>query len=228
MSLTSGRGPLGRNPAGRFVPPLTPTNAYVEPFRRRVRGISREEVLVDSESVVLVHRSGHPPEFAFPFGDVHGVPSAPLAELHGYVTVPWGSMDSWLEEEDELFLHPRNPYHRVDYLRTSRWLHVEISGVVLVDTRETLGVYETSLEPRLYIRRDQLRDDVLTPSSKTTYCPYKGVASYWNASLDGNHVENVAWSYEDPLQESEAIRGLVSFDDAVVSVRTDLPAPAPL
>ena len=228
MSLTSGRGPHGPNPAGRFVPPIPQAKAYVEPFRRRVRGISREEVLVDSESVLLVHRSGQPPEFAFPFEDVHGAPTTPLAELDGYVTVPWGSMDSWMEEDDEVFLHPRNPYHRVDYLRTSRWLQVEISGVVLVDTRETLGVYETSLEPRLYVRRGQLRGDVLTSSSKTTYCPYKGVASYWNASLDGNLVENVAWSYENPLQESEAIRGLLSFDDAVVSVRTDLPAPAAL
>jgi uncharacterized protein (DUF427 family) len=176
----------------------------------------------------LVHRPGHPPEFAFPAKHVRDIPTTPLPEADGYVTVPWASVGGWLDEDDEIFLHPRNPYHRVDYLRTSRWLHVEIDGAVLVDTRETVGVYETALEPRLYVAREQLPGNVLAGSDKTTYCPYKGVASYWNASLDGRVVENVAWSYEEPFQESEAIRGLISFDEAVVSVRTDLPPPAEL
>jgi uncharacterized protein (DUF427 family) len=229
MSLTSGRGPLGRKPSGRFVPPIPEIGAYIEPFRRKVKGITGDEVLIESESVLLVHRPGHAPEFAFPAADVGGLPVTsvtPLPEADGYLTVPWGSVDSWFEEEEEILLHPRNPYHRVDYLRTTRWLHVEVSGVVLVDTRQTVGVYETALEPRLYIARDQLLGDVLTPSDKSTFCPYKGTASYWHARLDGRVVENVAWSYEDPFSESEAIRGLLCFDDAVVSVRTDIPAGA--
>jgi uncharacterized protein (DUF427 family) len=74
--------------------------------------------------------------------------------------------------------HPRNPYHRVDYLRTSRLLHVEIDRAVIVDTRKTIGVYETALEPRLYVARDEIRGAELIPSRRTTYCPYKGVATY--------------------------------------------------
>lgn len=228
MSLTSGRGPLGRNPAGRFIPAMPDTTAYIEPFRRRVRAVKGQEVVVDSESVLLVHRPGHPPEFAFPSADVAGVSAAALPEVEAYVTVPWASVESWLEEDQEIFLHPRNPYHRVDYVPTSRWLHVEVDGIVLVDTRETLGVYETSLEPLLYVDRVQFRGGALTASSKTTYCPYKGIATYWDAHLDGRLVENVAWSYEDPLTESQAIRGLICFDGAVVSVQTDLPHPARL
>lgn len=200
----------------------------MEPFRRRVRGIGDGRVLIESESVVLVHRPGSPPEFAFPAMDVCGVPATPLPEVEGYVTVPWTSVESWFDEDEEILLHPRNPYHRVDYLRTSRRLRVEVDGVVLVDTHETIGAYETALEPRLYVARNQLSGDVLAASDKTTYCPYKGVASYWDATLDGRTVGNVAWSYEDPRPESEAIRGLLSFDDAVVSVRADLPAPARL
>ena len=226
MSLTSGRGPHGPNPAGRFVPPLAGIGTYIEPFRRRIRGISGGRTLVESESVLLVHRPGRPPEFAFPQIDVRAAPSAARPEADGYVTVPWDAAERWLEEDEEIFLHPRNPYHRVDFVRTSRLLHVEVSGAVLVDTRETIGAYETSLEPRLYVSRERVTGAVLTAGDKATYCPYKGVATYWDAVIDGAVAHNAAWSYEDPLPESEAIRGLVSFDEAVAVVSTDLPPPA--
>ena len=90
-------------------------------------------------------------------------------------------------------MHPRNPYHRVDCVPTARRLRVEVFGDVLVDTTATVGVYETSLAPRLYVSRDELRADVLRPSSTTTYCPYKGTATYWSAAAgrrqpDGRRV----------------------------------------
>jgi uncharacterized protein (DUF427 family) len=227
MSLTSGRGPLSHRPSGRFVPPITQPAAYIEPFRRRVRGLSGEELIVDSEATLLVHRPGHPPSFAFPSAHVRGDLGTPLEEVNGYVTVPWDSLDAWYEEEERVFLHPRNPYHRVDYLRTRRRLRVEVCGSTLVDTTDTVGVYETALEPRLYVRRDQLLADVLVANpSTTTYCPYKGIASYWNAVVGASVVENAAWSYEDPLPESSAIRGLLSFDESRVSVVHDLPPAA--
>lgn len=224
MTLTSGRGPLTSRPSGRFVPPITQPHVYIEPFRRRVRGKNGEEVVVDSEAVLLVHRPGHPPAFAFPSADVRGGPVTPLEEVDGYVTVPWDSVGAWYEEEEPVFLHPRNPYHRVDYLRTARRLRVEVEGSVLVDTTDTVGVYETALEPRLYVSRAQLEGDPLLPNpGTTTYCPYKGVASYWNAVVGTNVVENAAWSYEDPLPEASAIRGMISFDEARVSVVHNLP-----
>jgi uncharacterized protein (DUF427 family) len=228
VSLTSGRGPFGRNPAGRFVPPLPQMAAYLEPFRRRVRAVRDGQVIVDSESVLLLHRPGEAPAFAFPREHVKGDGATPVPEAEGYVCVPWESADSWFEEDQEVFFHPRNPYHRVDYIPTSRWLRVEVDGVVLVDTHQTVGVYETSLEPRLYVSRDQLNGAALSPSTKRTYCPYKGVASYWHATVNGAVVEDLAWSYEDPLDESQAIRGMLCFDDAVVTVKTDLPAAASL
>jgi uncharacterized protein (DUF427 family) len=197
---------------------------YVEPFRRRVRGVAGGTTVVDSERVYLVHRAGQPPVYAFPADDVHGARVEPEPAAEGYVRVPWDAMDAWYEEADEVFGHPRNPYHRIDCVRTTRHLHVEAGGVVLVDSTGPLALYETALEPKLYIARDEVRVE-LVPSATTTYCPYKGTASYWTAVIGETAVVDAAWSYEDPLPESVPIRGLVSFDDTKVSVVHDLPRP---
>lgn len=225
MTLTSGKGPLTAAPAGRFVPAIPQPVVYVEPFRRRVRGVAGGEVVVDCEAVVLVHRPGGPPEYAFP-AEAVSCASRAVPELEGYVAVAWDDADEWWEEEQRVFLHPRNPYHRVDCVPTRRRLRVEVAGVVVVDTCETVGVYETSLEPLLYVSPSRLRDCELVASPKTTYCPYKGTATYWDAHAGGRVVAEAAWSYEDPLPEAEAVRGLVCFDGARVGVEAEIPRPA--
>jgi uncharacterized protein (DUF427 family) len=223
MSLTSGRGPLSRNPAGRFSAPVPEGVVYVEPFPRRVRAVDGGHTVVDSDRVLLVHRPGEPPTYAFPAVDVWGVATEPETEAPGYVRVPWQAVDAWYEEDERMLGHPRNPYHRVDCVRTSRRLHVEVAGVTLVDTAETIGVYETALEPRLYVPRESVRMDLLIASTTTTYCPYKGTAWYWTAVVGDDVVEDVAWSYEDPVPESLPIRQLLSFDGARANVVHDLP-----
>jgi uncharacterized protein (DUF427 family) len=205
--------------------------AYVEPFRRRVRAVVGGRTVLDTERAVLVHRRGQPPAYAFPAGDVHpvddDVASEPDPDAPGYVRVPWDAVDEWWEEQERAYGHPRNPYHRVDCVRTDRRLRVEVAGTLLVDTTATLGVYETALEPRLYVARDQVRTDLLRPSETTTYCPYKGTASYWTAVVDGPAggvvVEDVAWSYDDPLPECLPIAGMLAFDPARAIVEADVP-----
>jgi uncharacterized protein (DUF427 family) len=224
LSLTSGRGPLSSRPAGRLVPPLEAPATYLEPFRRRVRGLVRGVVRADSDAVVLVHRPDRPPCYAFPAADAAGLPAEPLAELAGYVTVPWDAVDSWLEEDEAVVMHPRNPYHRVDCLRSSRRLRVEAGGELVVDTDRTMAVFETSLDPRLYVERRELRPGArLEPSPTRTFCRYKGDASYWNLRVGELEVLDAAWSYESALSESAAISGLVCFDDTRVTVVTSLP-----
>ena len=114
MSLTTGRGPLGPNPSGRFDPPVPPGVTYVEPFLRRVRAVTDGRVVIDSERVQLVHRPGLPPTYAFPAGDVDGVAVDAEPAAPAYVRVEWDAVGQWYEEEEEVFGHPRNPYHRVD------------------------------------------------------------------------------------------------------------------
>lgn len=223
MSLTTGRGPLSAHPAGRFSAPIPPGVVYVEPFPRRVRATRGGATVVDSERAVLVHRPGRPPAYAFPAADVTGVAAAPEPAAAGHVAVASDAADAWYEEEERVTGHPRNPYHRVDSLRTRRRLRVEVGGVALVDTADTVGVYETSLAPKLYVRPDQVRMDLLERSATTTYCPYKGTAGYWSARVCGELVADVAWSYEDPLPESLPLAGLLSFDPERAAVLADLP-----
>lgn len=223
MSLTTGRGPLSPHPAGRFDPPIPRGTGYVEPFFRRVRGIAAGRTVVDSERVLLVHRPGLPPSWAFPADDVAGVAAEPEPAAADHLRVAWDDVEEWYEEEVRVLGHPRNPYHRVDYVPTRRRLRVDVEGVTLVDTTDTLGAYETSLAPRLYVGRDAVRNDLLTPSTLTTYCPYKGTATYWHAVVGARTVPDVAWSYEDPLPESLPIRGLLCFEPTAATVSEDLP-----
>lgn len=222
MSLTTGRGPLSGRPAGRFDPPVPDGVVYVEPFLRRIRGVLGGRAVVDSERVLLVHRPGEPPAYAFPAEDVGDVASEQEPAAPGHVRVPWGAADAWLEEDEEVFGHPRNPYHRVDCVPGGRRLFVEVGTTVLVDTTATMGVYETALPPRLYVPKTAVRMDLLAPSPTTTWCSYKGTASYWTATVEGTVVEDVAWSYEDPLGESDRIRGMLAFDEARATVVQDV------
>jgi uncharacterized protein (DUF427 family) len=223
VSLTTGKGPLSARPAGRFTAPMPAAVAYLEPFRRRVRAVKDGRTLIDSERVLLVHRPGRPPTYAFPAGDVHRLPSEADPDAPGYVDVPWDAAEAWFEEDEEVFGHPRNPYHRVDCLRSRRRLRVEAAGATLVDTDETVAVYETALEPRLYVDRRFVRGGVLEASTTRSYCPYKGTATYWSARIGDVVLADIAWSYEDPLPESVALGQLLSFDEKRVEVVDDLP-----
>jgi uncharacterized protein (DUF427 family) len=198
-----------------------------------VRGLVGERTVVDSERVVLVHRPGAPPAYGFPADDVTagaagGEAVEPLAEVPGYVQVAWSAVEAWFEEDQRVHGHPRNPYHRVECVPTSRRLRVEVAGTVLVDTTETLGVYETALEPRLYVSAERVRRDLLVASRTTTYCGYKGTAWYWSAVVDDVIVEDVAWSYEDPLPEFLPGGRFLSFDEARVTVEAEIPPAAEL
>jgi uncharacterized protein (DUF427 family) len=196
---------------------------YVEPFPRRVRARIGGTTVLDSERVLLVHRQGAPPTYAFPAEEAAQVPHIDEPAAPGFVTIAWDAVTSWYEEEEEVFMHPRNPYHRVECVRTTRRLTVEFGGLVLVDTTDTVGVYETSLAPRLYVSPAHAAPGVLVPSPTTTYCPYKGTASYWSAVIGDAHIADVAWSYEEPYPECSAIRGLLSFYETRLDVSAEFP-----
>jgi uncharacterized protein (DUF427 family) len=209
---------LGPDPSGRFSAPVPAGLVYVEPFPRRVRGLLGGDVLVDSERVLLVHEPGHPPRYAFPAADVGAGLGEECAAAAGHVTVEWGALDEWFEEEERVFVHPRNPYHRVDCVPTARRLRVVVGGEVLVDTTDTIGVFESSLPPRLYVAREHVRTELLTPSTKEYRCVYKGVASFFDARVGDVVAADLAWSYDDPTPECASIRGLLGFEPSRAEV----------
>lgn len=227
MTLTSGKGPLSGRPAGRFSAPIPEGVSYVEPHRRRVRAMtSAGETVIDTDLVLLIHRPGQPPTYGFPVDEVPAGLGTPVPEADGFVEVAWGTVDSWFEEGLEVIGHARNPYHRIDCLPTERHLRVEVAGVVLVDSPATIALYETALEPRLYVARDLVRRDLLVPSDTTTWCNYKGRTKYFSAAIGHRIVADVAWTYETPFPESTAITGLLAFEPTVAEVTADFPPPA--
>ena len=223
MTLVAGRGPLSSDPAGRFSPPLAGDVVYVEPHPRRVQAFRDGRPLIDTERALMVHRRGRPLSYVFPADEVRDLPTDPEPEAPGFVHVPWDAVDTWLEEGRRLVHYPPNPYHRVDCRPTKRRLRVSVNDTVLVDTDDTVILFETALEPRLYADPAHVRTDLLRPSKTSSYCNYKGFATYWSVVLDDGVIDDVAWSYEDPPPESLPIKGFLSFDADRVDVVAELP-----
>ena len=121
-------------------------------------------------------------------------------DITGYVSFYWNRVDAWFEEDDEVFVHARDPYKRVDVLRSSRHVVVRIDGEVIADSQRPLLLFETSLPTRYYLPRLDVRADVLLPSSTTTRCPYKGVAEYHSVRVgdDSPRGRRVVLPVADP------------------------------
>jgi uncharacterized protein (DUF427 family) len=142
------------------------------------------------------------------------------ADLDGYVVLDFGAFDEWLEEDEPIAGHPRDPYHRVDVRRSARPIRIEVDGALLAETTRARLLFETQLPTRFYLPREDVRV-ALTPSDRRSYCPYKGHASYWSADVGGRPRQDLGWSYKDPLPDIAAIAGLVAFWDERVDVVVD-------
>jgi uncharacterized protein (DUF427 family) len=150
-------------------------------------------------------------------------PDSPLAELRDLVRLDWSAMSEWLEEDEPVYTHPRDPYSRVDILASSRHVRVEIDGVTVADSQQPRILFETGLPPRYYLPLSDVRMDLLRPSATQTHCPYKGTASYWSVDTgqgDGPH-QDIVWIYRTPLPESQKVAGLACFYDEKVTVYLD-------
>ena len=153
-------------------------------------------------------------------------PSTP--ELAGHVRIPWRAMDAWFEEDEQVTVHPRDPYVRIDALSSTRHVTVEVAGEVVADTRAPVMLYETGLIARRYLPATDVRRELLEPSQTVTHCPYKGTTRYYHVVAGGQRLDDVAWEYPTPLPESRPIAGRICFDDVRVDVTLDgrrLPRP---
>lgn len=146
---------------------------------------------------------------------------SPLEELRDRVRFDWSAMDAWFEEDEEVFVHPRSPYTRVDILRASRSVRVEVDGEVVAETTHPTFLFETGLPRRTYIPKLDVRLERLDPTDSVTMCPYKGTARYWSVRAGGQVHRDLAWSYDAPFRESAPIAGLVAFYDEKVDVFVD-------
>lgn len=128
-----------------------------------------------------------------------------------YVAFSWNQMDAWYEEDDEVFVHPRDPYKRVDVMRSSRHVRVVVAGQTVAESREPRLLFETGLPTRYYLPREDVRMDLLGRSGTHTRCPYKGLASYWHVRVGDFVGKDLVWSYPEPIPECPKIRELLCF-----------------
>ncbi|KAK2460245.1 hypothetical protein APHAL10511_007634 [Amanita phalloides] len=222
---------------------------HIEAHPRRVRAYFGGQRLIDTRSAKLVWEMKYYPSFFFDqdelperdlklvedtsskavydivVGETNASRSLTLfrtGDLKGLFTIRFGDMDHWFEEDEEVFVHPKCPFKRIDILQSSCHVRVEINGVEVANTRAPRFLYETMLPIRTYIPKVDCRLDLLEESSLTTQCPYKGEANYYHVKLPAQEkAENVVWWYKTALPECASIKGYLAFYDEKVDVWID-------
>ncbi|MGO9823202.1 MAG: DUF427 domain-containing protein [Solirubrobacteraceae bacterium] len=144
------------------------------------------------------------------------LPDAPSL-LKDTIAFYFDRMGRWLEEGEEIGVHPRDPYHRIDVLATDRQIRVSLDGELLAETSRALGLFESNLPARWYIPREDVVA-ALEPSETVTRCPYKGTAGYYSVVPDG---KDLVWYYDEPLAEVGRIRGMLCFFNERVDIELD-------
>jgi len=157
-------------------------------------------------------------------------PAPECAEIRGYFAFAWAKMSAWYEEDEEVFVHARDPYKRIDMLQSSRDVQVMVAGEKVAATQRPVLLFETGHPVRYYIPREDVRMDLLEASATVTRCPYKGIASYWSVRVGDKLIKDLVWGYLNPVAESPKIKGLLCFfNERVDAIHVDGEAmPIPL
>ncbi|KAL1964925.1 hypothetical protein VTN77DRAFT_6278 [Rasamsonia byssochlamydoides] len=227
-----------------------PHAGYSEDVVRRVRVLFGGKFVVDAQRPKLVWEHPSYPIFYFAKSDVcldnlQNAKTRTTAEIydlvvgdrvaagavtviqggdfHDLVKVAFDKADAWFEEDERIYVHPKDPYKRIDILPSSKHIRVEIDGVEVANTKKPKLLYETGLPIRSYIPMTDVRLDLLTPSDRVTSCPYKGDANYLEVHLPSpkKTKEGLVWWYKTPTVECAGIKGHVAFYDEEVDVWVD-------
>lgn len=226
-----------------YPEPLVPPGSTA-PVPRRIRATLGDRVVLDTTDAIYLWEFPPYPQYYVPVADVadgvltdtgetktfdHGVARVHTAGsgrawvyddgiAKDRVRFQWDALDSWFEEDEEVFVHPRNPYARCDAIKSTRHVQVAVDGVLLAESASTVIVFETGLPPRYYFPRTAVNLEHLTPSDTVTACPYKGKTSAWWSV--GDHPD-LAWSYDFPTAPLLPIANHIAFFDEKVDVTLD-------
>lgn len=192
-------------------------------------GDLRGDLLEPSEHVTWCPFKGHATYRSVRVGDrtapdavwAYARPLEGAQWLAGYAAISWASMDAWFDEDEEVAGHLRDPYHRVDVRESSRHVRVLAGGEVVAETSHPQLLSETGLPNRWYLPAGEVRRDLLRRSETVTVCPYKGRASYWSLELAQRRLDDVAFSYEQPLENALQAGGHVCFVHPEITVEVD-------
>ncbi|TVY84554.1 hypothetical protein LSUE1_G000746 [Lachnellula suecica] len=137
---------------------------------------------------------------------------SPSSSLSNLVRVEVSALDTWFVEDEKLLgPHPKDPYKRVDCIPSSREIKVEVNGTVVARSTQNVFLYETLLRTRFYLSPVGVEWGLLRESSTTSYCPYKGMANYYDVVVDGNEIKDAVWYYNYPIAESALVAGRMCF-----------------
>ncbi|KAF2221546.1 hypothetical protein BDZ85DRAFT_265578 [Elsinoe ampelina] len=142
-------------------------------------------------------------------------------EVAGYVKVAFKGVDTWLEEDLPIAIHPKDPFKRIDILPSLRPITIRLSSHILAHTTSSFHLYETGLPVRYYMPLTAVDQSLLRPSDTRTGCPYKGEAEYYSIVVDGKEYPDLVWYYSRPTVECAAIQGMVCFYNEKVEVEVD-------
>jgi uncharacterized protein (DUF427 family) len=141
--------------------------------------------------------------------------------MQGLIAFYFDRMGRWMEEDEEIVVHPRDPYHRVDVVATKRHIRISLGGRLLAETERALALFESNLPTRWYLSAEDVLAE-LGPSDTVTRCPYKGEARYHSVTVpEGSDGRDLVWYYADPLAEVGRITGLVCFFNEKVDIELD-------
>jgi uncharacterized protein (DUF427 family) len=213
----------------RDYPQLLVEPGHVEPSPRRVRGVAGGTTVFDTTGALYVWERPYYPQYAIPLTDVRGDRLADLEHrvletgpAAGHVRFAWDALDAWYEEDEQIFVHPRNPYARVDAVRSTRAVRVERDGVLLAESSSPVLVFETGLPTRYYLDRAAVDFGALVPSDTVTTCPYKGTTTgYWSVRTPQGLATDLAWTYAYTTPALAPIAGLIAFFNEHVDLTVD-------
>lgn len=142
-------------------------------------------------------------------------------DIGDLIAFDWNKMSAWFEEDEQVYVHPRDPYHRVDAIESSREVKVTIDGVTVACTRRPILLFETGLPTRYYVAKMDVRLELLERSETRTACPYKGTAEYFAVRTPERLVEDIAWCYETPIPEMSKIAARLCFFNERADIEVD-------
>jgi uncharacterized protein (DUF427 family) len=208
--------------AARYVWEIQPYPQYYVPLK------DVDQALLVAEGGHHRSRRGTVQQYGLRVGDTvrpgaaRILGSDALTGLVDTVRFDWNALDAWFEEDEQIFVHPRSPYARVDAVRSHRRVRVELNGTVLAESSSPVMVFETGLPTRYYLDRTDVNFEHLVRSDTVTSCPYKGTTSdYWSVRTGDGIEPDLAWAYNFPTRQLLPITGLVAFYNEKVDLFVD-------
>jgi len=148
-------------------------------------------------------------------------PLADAEAIKDHIAFYFHRMDHWFEEDQEIFGHAKDIYHRIDTYPSSRHVRVSVDGEPLAESTRAMALFESNLPTRWYLPREDVTAKLIR-SDTVTVCSYKGHASYYSVELpNGETLPDLVWYYPEPLHDGMRVKDMLCFFNERVDLEVD-------